>query len=182
MTRRLLLAAALSPLGCARHPALPVLGQVPDFTLTDQTGAPFHGSSLRGRLWIADFIYTHCPGPCPLMSRRMRRIQQATGRGVRLVSFSVDPARDTPAVLAAYARRFGALPGRWSFLTGDVKTLDLLERGAFKLGSLDAQLNHSTRFVLVDGAGLIRAYYGMGDESMIEHVAADIANMETARP
>lgn len=183
MTRPLVLAAILALAGCARHPArhpaLPVLGEVPDFTLTDQTGAAFHGSSLRGHIWIADFIYTNCPGPCPLMSRRMKRIQQGTAGKVRLISFSVDPVRDTPPVLSVYAKRFGADPGRWTFLTGDVRTLEMLDRNAFKLGDLDAQLNHSTRFVLVDRGGRIRAYYGMGDEGMMERVTRDAGDLET---
>lgn len=161
--------------GCSRREPLPMLGSVPDFTLQNQTGNEFHGSTLRGHVWVADFIYTTCPGPCPLMSRRMRRIADATASkpGIRLVSFTVDPAHDTPPVLATYGKRFGVDAARWSLLTGDSKTLEMLDRDAFKLGDLDTSMNHSTRFVLVDQQGRIRAYYGMGQEHMLEKVVSD---------
>lgn len=160
---------------CSRREPLPILGSVPDFTLTDQDGAVFHGASLRGHVWIADFIYTNCPGPCPLMSRKMNRIAGATRSRpeIKMVSFTVDPARDTPPVLAAYAKRFGREKDRWSLLTGDPKVLEMLDRDAFKLGDLNTEMNHSTRFVLVDQQGRIRAYYGMGQEHMIEQAVDD---------
>lgn len=181
MIARVFLAIALVSLcACHKREPLPVLGQVPDFTLTDQTGAPFHGAALRGHVWIADFIYTNCPGPCPLMSKRMARLQKQTGEAVRLVSFSVDPARDTPSALDEYSRRFDAIPKRWTFLTGDAKTLQMLDRDAFKLGDLDPSFNHSTRFVLVDGEGRIRAYYRMSDTDMIEHVVDDARSLATS--
>ena len=101
--------AALFLAACSRPEPLPDLGSTPDFSLIDQTGGVFE-RALRGHVWVADFIYTQCPGPCPLMSERMRRIQTRTsGRpSIRLVSFSVDPSRDTPIALAAYAKRFTA--------------------------------------------------------------------------
>ena len=82
---------------------------------------------------------------------------------VRLVSFTVDPAGDTPPVLAAYAKTHGASPSIWYFLTGQVSTLQMLDRDAFKLGNLDASMQHSTRFVLVDRQGRIRGYYDTSD-------------------
>ncbi len=181
MTGRLgVLPAILLLSACARREPLPDLGAVPDFTLTDQTGALFHGSSLRGHVWIADFVYTNCPGPCPLMSQRMNRIQTrtASGSSVRLVSFSVDPARDTPPVLTRYAQRFAASPARWTFLTGNPATLEMLDREAFKLGDLNAAMNHSTRFVLVDARGRIRGYYTMSDADMVDHIVRDAMQLD----
>jgi protein SCO1/2 len=99
------------------------------------------------------------------MTQRLKHVQQATPASVRLVSFTVDPARDTPPVLTAYAARFGAQPDRWTFLTGDPATLNMLDRDAFKLGSLDATFDHSTRFVLIDQQGRIRAYYSLALEN-----------------
>ncbi len=181
MIARICIALALMTLaGCQKREPLPILGRIPDFTLTDESGKPFSGATLRGHVWIADFIYTNCPGPCPLMSTRMSRLQKLTGDAVRLVSFSVDPARDTPAALMEYSHHFGALPRRWTFLTGDVKTLRMLDRDAFKLGDLDTSFNHSTRFVLVDGEGRIRAYYRMSDEDMVGHVAGDARRLATS--
>jgi protein SCO1/2 len=160
---------------CSRPLPLPVLGNVPDFTLTAQNGKPFQGSSLRGHVWIADFIYTNCPGPCPMMTHRLKQVQQKTPASLQLVSFTVDPARDTPPVLAAYARSFGAQPNRWTFLTGDPSTLNMLDRDAFKLGSLTPTFDHSTRFVLVDKQGRIRGYYSFGMENMVERLSNDAA-------
>lgn len=177
--RVLALAAVLSLPACSPRKPLPVLGTVPDFTLTDRHGIEFHGSSLRGHVWIADFIYTNCPGPCPMMTRRMHRIEDrlAAEPSVKLVSFSVDPARDTPAALSAYARRFDALSDRWTFLTGDPQTLNRLDGDVFHLGHLSAAFDHSTRFVLVDSRSRIRAYYAMSLEDMVQRVAHDALSL-----
>ena len=111
------------------------------------------------------------------MSRRMKRIQDRT-RGIKFVSFSVDPERDTPDVLREYGRRYGADPQRWFLLTGDRGELQRLNRDVFKLGDLSSSLEHSTRYVLVDRHGRIRAYYRMGDEDMIDRVVHDATALE----
>jgi len=166
--------------GCVRPAQLRVYGHVPDFQLTSQNGQPFNRQSLDGKIWVADFIFTHCTGPCPRMSSAMRRVQTAVTEfsDVRLVSFSVDPERDTPEVLADYARRYHAEAGRWFFLTGDVKTLDALDRRAFMLGNVDGSLEHSTRFVLVDRQGFIRGYYGTSEDDPTAHLIVDIRRLE----
>jgi protein SCO1/2 len=158
---------------------LPAYGQVPEFRLTSQTGEPFDRKALEGKVWVADFIFTHCPGPCPRLSAHMRRIQSAVAElpDVRLISFSVDPERDTPTVLAEYANRYRALPGRWFFLTGDRKTLDALDRRAFMLGNVDGTLEHSTRFVLVDRRGKIRGYYGTSEDDPTARLIVDIRRL-----
>jgi protein SCO1/2 len=162
--------------GCAGPAPLPILGQIPDFRLTDQAGQPFDRATLNGRIWVADFIFTTCTGPCPRMSSLMRQVQSLSP-DARLVSFTVDPDRDTPPVLATYAQRFHAEPGRWFFLTGDRPALDTLARNAFKLGNVDGTLNHSTRLVLVDRQGRIRGYYGTSDDSPVTAVARDIKRL-----
>ena len=146
---------------CASPKPLPILGQFPPFQLTAQTGQPFDSQSLDGHIWVADFIYTTCPGPCPMMSSQMRRVQLSTAATpeVRLVSFTVDPQHDTPPILAAYAKHFTADHARWHFLTGEPRRLNDLGLAVFKLYSVDGSLIHSTRFVLVDGARRIRGYY-----------------------
>jgi len=102
------IAVLLMLAACSKPAPLPVLGQVPGFTLTAESGQPFDRKSLDGKVWVADFIYTTCPGPCPRMSSLMRQVQKASVMipGVQLVSFTVDPEHDTPAVLAAYLRHF----------------------------------------------------------------------------
>ena len=94
-------------------------GTVPAFQLTNQNGQPFGSGQLAGKIWIADFVYTTCPGPCPMISGRMSELQKPLEKSdVHLVSFSVDPDKDTPAVLRDYAAKLQAEPGRWDFLTG----------------------------------------------------------------
>ncbi len=165
--------------GCAkRAEPLPVYGSIPAFELVSETGQPFDSRSLAGRIWVADFIYTTCTGPCPRMSALMQRVQSQTAAGVALVSFTVDPARDTPEALAAYARRYAAQPERWRFLTGKAETLHELSRNAFKLSNVDGTLDHSTRLVLVDGKGNIRGYYSTQEDSPVARLVADIQRLE----
>ena len=163
--------------GCVRmQPPLPVFGQIPRFELTDETGRPFDGKSLEGKVWVADFIFTSCSGPCPRMSSLMRQVQQAAGAmpNVKLVSFTVDPEHDTPPALAQYAARYHAQAERWHFLTGPREALDRLTRDAFKLGNVDGQLMHSTRLVLLDGQARIRGYYGTSEDSPVAQLVRDI--------
>lgn len=168
--------------GCGRVQAkLDEYGIVPDFTLTDQNGATFSSAAaLRGVDWIADFIYTTCPGPCPRMSSQMHQVQTAFSEvgGVRLVSFTVDPAHDTPPVLADYAHRFGAKPGIWFFLTGPEDVLHHLTRDAFLLGDVNGNLDHSTRFVLVDRKSRIRGYYLTEEPEAIVRLIADAKGLQ----
>jgi protein SCO1/2 len=170
--------------GCAGNRPLPVLGEVPQFQLTAQTGETFDRRSLVGHVWVADFIFTTCPGPCPRMSSQMRQVQTATANtpDVKLVSFTVDPAHDTPPVLAAYAKHFLAAPGRWYFLTGAQNSLDDLGRNGFKLNAVDGSLDHSTRFVLVDRASRIRGYYASSDDDFMKRLLDDLRQLEREKP
>src|SRR5438067_2958489 len=102
-----------------RQRSISSYGVVPAFQLTNQDGQPFGSAQLNGKIWIADFIYTTCPGPCPMISSRMSELQQPLQKtDVHLVSFTVDPTKDTPTVLRFYAEKLHAQPGRWDFLTG----------------------------------------------------------------
>ncbi len=162
---------------CARHrEPLGEFNTVPDFELVDQTGAPFSSvAQLRGKVWVADFVFTNCKGPCPRMGSQMRQVQSALAdvEAVRFVSFTVDPKRDTPEVLATYARRYSALPGRWFFLTGAAETLNKLSLRAFMLSALNDQMDHSTRFALVDRQGRVRKYYDTTEPRSIPDLIAD---------
>jgi cytochrome oxidase Cu insertion factor (SCO1/SenC/PrrC family) len=118
---------------------LPVYGTVPDFALTDQSGRPVRRADMEGKVWIASFIFTNCPDECPLMTAEMAQFQSDWTHvpDLRLVSISVDPERDTPAVLSQYADRFHADPERWLFLTGDKRAIYRLAREGFRLGIND---------------------------------------------
>jgi len=175
-----LVSSTLALSGCAARAGLPSYSSIPDFTLTDQNGAPFMSASeLKGRIWIADFIFTNCTGPCPRMSSQMHQVQTGLAgvNNVRLVSFTVDPERDTPPVLAAYASRFEAQPGIWFFLTGSQDALHHLSRNAFLLGDVDGNLQHSTRFVLVDRFSKIRGFYLTSEEDAIPRLIADARSL-----
>ena len=164
-------------------PKLDVFGDIPHFELTSQDGRPFDSGALSGKIWVADFIYTTCPGPCPRMTSQMREVQDAVVKipDVRIVSFTVDPKNDTPPVLTAYAKTHGAASDIWYFLTGPVPTLQMLDRDAFKLGNVDGTLQHSTRFVLVDRQGQIRGYYDTSEPESIRHVISDVYALASAR-
>lgn len=159
-----------------------IYGSVPDFMLTDQAGRPFESRALRGRVWIADFIFTSCAGACPEMSRKMSSLQKRLPREVQLVSVSVDPARDRPPVLAEYAARYRADPGRWHFLTGQPETLQALVQQGFRLsyaegGDPQEPITHSQRFVLVDRVGAIRGYYDSTDPAKLAKLLEDARSL-----
>jgi protein SCO1/2 len=164
---------------CSRQADLPVLGAVPEFSLKDQETRVITRKDLAGKIWIADFIFTSCGGICPDMTGAMRRLQDKLPPDIQFVSFSVDPAHDTPDVLAAYAAKAGADSKRWFFLTGDREALYKLSMEGFKLpvddttGTTVEPVTHSSRFVLVDRDGEIRGYYGMDDAGAMERLAAD---------
>lgn len=166
---------------------LPVLGTVSPVVLTDQNGLAFGRSQMEGRVWIADFIFTRCAGPCPLMSARMSQLQKALRNdpAIGFLTFTVDPAYDTPEVLSRYAERYGAEAGRWFFLTGDKEAVYHLSRQSFRLGITDASdgsgdsmaqggmITHSTKFVLVDPYFQIRGYYDSEDAEELQRLIQD---------
>jgi len=163
-------------------------GTVPEFVLVNQGGQNFGSAQLRGKIWIADFIYTTCPGPCPMISSRMSELQKPLGKtDVHLVSFSVDPAKDTPQVLRGYAEKLQAEPGRWDFLTGPQSTIYNLSRNGFKLAISDGGGEkgipvHSTRMILVDRHGAIRGYYAAAEADAVTKLIADTTHLLREQP
>jgi protein SCO1/2 len=162
---------------CRSHTAeFPDYGVVTRFELTLQNGQPFDSAALAGKIWVANFFFTTCPGPCPRMIAQMHQIQEATWRmpDVRLVSLTVDPARDTPQRLTVYAAAHHASHKHWYFLTGPQATLDHLGFDVFRLNHVDGTLQHSTRFVLIDKQSHIRGFYDTSDTKSIPKLVADI--------
>jgi protein SCO1/2 len=174
------LAALMVLAACIRPTALPVFGQIPQFELTAQTGQPFDSHTLDGHIWIANFVFTTCPGPCPMMTHQMHGIQESTSStpSVKLISFTVDPEHDTPPVLASYANHFKADPARWTFLTGDIARLNDLGLNAFKLNKVDGSLDHSTRFVLIDTHRRIRGFYLASDDEFPKNLLRDLRQLQ----
>jgi len=164
MPRILLLAGALLVLcGCSDAPPLDDFGPVPDFRLTERSGRTITSADLNGKIWIASFVFTRCTGPCPQVTGTMARLQnELAGKDdVRLVSFTVDPDRDSLDDLRAYADHFGADKDRWLFLTGPKDMIDPLCEKGFGLGlqrKPGEEITHSTRLTLVDRHGHKRGY------------------------
>ena len=160
-------------------------GNVPEFQLVNQDGKNFGSADLRGKVWIADFVYSTCPGPCPMISSRMSELQKPLEKtDVHLVSFTVDPAKDTPEVLRGYADKLQAEPGRWDFLTGPQSTIYNLSRDGFKLavGEEKGVPVHSTRMILVDRHGAIRGYYDAAEPDAVTKLVADTTHLLREQP
>ena len=163
-------------------------GTVPHFQLVIQNGRPFESAQLAGKIWIADFIYTTCPGPCPMVSTRMSELQKPLEKtDVHLVSFSVDPEKDTPDVLRGYAEKLHADRERWDFLTGPKSAIYKLSHDGFKLavsdGSDEAGIPvHSTRMALVDRHGQIRGYYEAIEADAVTKLLADTNHLLREQP
>ncbi len=181
--RTLIIAAALGLAACTHAPQFDNFGRIQPFQLTSQNSQPFDSKSLAGHVWVAEFFFTSCPGPCPLMNHKLSEIQQKTADlpDVKIVSFTVDPTTDTPAVLLAYSKRYKADPSRWFFLTGPQATLNDLGFNQFHLNAVDGSTTHSTRFALVDRDMQIRAYYTTDDDSFMPKLVADIRALSAGR-
>lgn len=171
-----------------RNRTIQSYGPVPSFELTNQDGQPFGSRQLAGKIWIADFIFTSCPGPCPMVSSRMSELQKPLEKtDVHLVSFSVDPEKDTPKVLRGYAEKLDAQPARWDFLTGSKSTIYELSKNGFKLAVSDGSEEaggpvHSTRMVLVDRHGEIRGYYEATAADAVTKLIADTNHLLREQP
>jgi protein SCO1 len=185
--------------------ALPQLGIVPPFSMTDEQGRPAGLDALRGHVWVADFVFTHCPTVCPKLTAKMHELQAKLEQDaktkkrlseVRLVSISVDPENDTPPVLLAYAQKSDAHSAMWSFLTGKIEDLEPVVVKGFKIfyekkpltaeakaaatsatGLMD--IGHGNHFVLVDHGGHIRGYYDALDPVRFADLIAHTERLAT---
>jgi protein SCO1 len=170
-------AASFFLCACLRS-SLPELGDVPAFSLIGEDGQPFKSTEeLQGKVWVADFIFTTCNGPCPRMSTHMHHLQELTGEmaDVQMVSISIKPEEDTPEVLEAYARRYKYDPQRWHFLTGPPEQVQAVSKDTFHLGDVNA--DHSARFALVDRKMRIRGYYELANTDALKELLADISSL-----
>ena len=161
-----------------RSQPLPVIGAVNDFTLTNQFATAVTLADLRGHVWIADIIFSRCPGPCLKMTRQLKELQDAlpATSKARLVTLTTDPDYDTPTILARYSERFGTDTNRWIFLTGTKKEIGTLGSSGLKLTSVEVKPDerksendlfiHSTIFVVVDKQARLRGVFETGGEGV----------------
>jgi protein SCO1/2 len=178
------LAIVAFTLSCRHESNLPKLFPVPNATLVTDAGKPLQLDAMKGYVTVYDFIFTNCAGTCPMMTSTMRRLTGAIDKSqpVRFVSISVDPTRDTPAVLRQYAARVRN-DDRWLFLTGDRDTIVRLSVDGFKLAaggstsSVVEPLLHSSKLVVADKRGMIRDYYGATNDDTIDHVSAVVHDL-----
>jgi protein SCO1/2 len=162
--------------------AMPPIGEIPAFRFTTQEGKSLTKEDLIGKVWVADFVFTRCNGPCPVMTSRMAELAKglAKAKDVRVVSITVDPGHDTPAVLADYASRMDADPSRWIFLTGPKPEIDAFARkGMFQVLAYDDKgvPTHSTRFLVIDRAGRIRRTRNLDEPELVQKLFMDIGNL-----
>jgi protein SCO1 len=166
-------------------------GTLPSFAFTNQDGQTFGTAQLAGKIWIASFIFTTCPGPCPIITTRMSELQRPLEKtDVHLVSFTVDPEKDTPEVLRAYAEKLHAQPVRWDFLTGSKPEIYALMRDGFKLAVSEGSENgeesgmpvHTTRVALIDRQGTIRGYYDALAPDAVTKLLADANHLFRDQP
>ena len=161
------------------HESLPVIGSIPEFEFVDSEGRTIGLNTLKGKVWVADFIFTTCTMACPIMTGNMNTIHKKYKKNddQRLVSISVYPEYDTPEVLKKYASQYDANTDNWHFLTGKESTVKEVIRDGFKIGDYEDIIFHSEKFALVDKNGMIRAYYnGMKTEDM-KKLKKDINNL-----
>jgi protein SCO1 len=168
----------VQPRSSAARVPLPVIGPVADFALTNQQGRGVSLADLRGRIWVADIIFTRCAGPCPRMTRQMKELQDALSATsqTRLVTLTTDPDFDTPPVMKTYSERYGADPERWTFLTGTKKEIGALAVDSLKLNAVPVKPEdrkdaadlfvHSTIFVVVDKQARLRGVFETGGEGV----------------
>jgi protein SCO1 len=159
------------------------LFSAPKFSYMDRSGRAFSSSELKGKVWVVDFIFSHCAGSCPMLSQKMKTLQEAWkgNPDFKLVTFTVDPAQDTVTVLKQYADDYHADPAQWFFLTGKKADIYLTIRQGFKeIADRDYQAGpgfefiHSTRMVLVDGDGKIRGLYDGENDEDVKKLKQDI--------
>lgn len=155
----------------------------PDFQFTAQDGSTLTKDDLKGKIWVANFIFTRCLGPCPVMTSRMAELNLRLGskvKDVQLVTFTVDPEHDTPAVLKEYSEKVGASPEKWKFVTGPKDKIDeTVMKGFLQALSKDQEGMpiHSTRFVLVDREGWMRGFQDGNDPEVVQKLLMDIGDI-----
>jgi cytochrome oxidase Cu insertion factor (SCO1/SenC/PrrC family) len=174
---------------------LPVYGQIADFSLTNQNGRAVSLADLRGRVWVADIIFTRCPGPCLKMTKQMKVLQDGLppDSQAKLVTLTTDADFDTPPVLKAYAERFAADPQRWMFLTGTKRGIANLAIDSLKLTAIEKKPEerespqdlfvHSTIFVIADKRGQLRGVFettgdGINPENVKARILAAVRQLE----
>lgn len=160
--------------------------QIPSFTFFNQDSVPFSSEQLKGKIYVVDFFFTSCPGICPVLTGQMKRLQELCNEipDLMLVSFTVDPHRDTPSKLKQYGIHYRADFSNWVFLTGPMDSIYHIGKQGYYLGMAKDDNEpggymHSGKFVLVDKQGLIRGYYDGTNANDVDRLVKDIRILRT---
>jgi protein SCO1/2 len=163
--------------------------QIPPFSLIDQDGQPQDQSLLEGELTLVSFVFTNCPGLCPIMTSTAAEAQRRlSDTGLRLASFSLDAERDSPEAMRAFAERHGADLSNWVLLTGDTLATRRIVAEGLRLIVQDETQNqvpvagggtmpnilHPTRLVLVGPDRRVLGFYSVSDVSELDRLEADV--------
>ncbi len=158
---------------------------VPVFSFTSEKGITFSSERLKGKIYVANFIFTRCEAQCKQMTNQMVRVQEAfkDDQNVSIVSFTVDPSYDTVEVLKQYAASYGAIPDKWHFLTGNKDSIYTLGQTGFFVSTMEEEglpvsFLHSEKFILVDQRGWIRGFYDGTDQKEVDRLIMEIQVLE----
>src|SRR5687768_10616594 len=161
-----------------RAGALPIMWPAPSFSLGDQNGATIDNSTLKGRVWIVDFIFTSCGHVCPRMTARRVELQkELTDPRISFLSFSVDPERDTAETRKTYAAKHGVDESRWHFVSPEDRDAAMKLAIAMKIAGkpreADNPILHADRFLLIDASGRVRGIYHLDDPAAMARLAGE---------
>jgi len=163
--------------------------KAPTFEFLAHDGTKLSSTDLEGKIWVANFIFTRCKGPCPMITSRMAELQQKLARArssdVKLISVTVDPAYDSVEVLNTYATQVGADPETWKFITGPKAQIENTVRKGFLqplTGGKDDEPIHSARFVIVDREGWIRSFPDGNDPEVVQRLLLDLGDLLRESP
>ena len=158
---------------------IPILKPVPVFSFINQDGDSFTDKDLNNKITVLDFIFTSCPGPCPIMTQNMTGLYQDFEQveGVQFVSITVDPDVDTQGILKQYAKINGVKDDRWQFLTSSIEAIKDLKKNGFMLYAEELPRGHAIKFVLIDQNGQIRKYFDGTEEASMAVLRKDITNL-----
>ena len=149
---------------------------VPNFSFINQNGQKFTDSNLKGNISIIDFMFTNCPGPCPIMANNMKELYDDHSKvhQVQFISITVDPKNDNIERLKQYSDSYGVNDVRWQFLTSQIDSIKDLKQNGFMLYADNLPQGHAVKFILVDHNGIIRQYYDGTDKASIAVLRKDI--------
>jgi protein SCO1 len=155
------------------------------FSLINQYGEEVNNTTVKGRIFVADFFFATCQSICPVMTKNLTEVQKvfSTDDSVLILSHSVNPLHDTVAVLKDYAASYGAVKNKWHFLTGDKKQIYTLAKTSYLVNAIEDDgtpegFLHSELLLLIDAKGRMRGMYDGTDKAQVTRLISDIHQLK----